>query len=81
MQEIKTSVASENCVPFSACNTEINDALIDETNHVYITMSMYIWFNMVIIIQMHQEAYGSLKEMKFQLIWEIMIINLNHFNT
>ena len=42
MQEIKTSVASENCVPFSACNTEINDALIDETNHVYITMSMYI---------------------------------------
>ena len=45
-----------------------------------------IWLNIVILIQIHQEAYGSLKEMKLQiimLIWALIImvsIIPNHLN-
>ena len=60
-----TDVAFKNCAPFSTCNTEINYVFIDEANNIYIAIPMY---NIVIIIQIHQEAYGSLKVMKFQLI-------------
>ena len=35
-----TYVAFKNA-PFSKCKTEINDVFTDETNHIYITMSMY----------------------------------------
>ena len=59
-----TDVAFKNCAPFSTCKTVINAVFVDEANHIYIAMSMYI----VIIIQIHQEVYGSLKEMKFLLI-------------
>ena len=36
-----TNVALKNCALFSACKTEINDAFIDEANHIYIGMPMY----------------------------------------
>ena len=40
-----TDVAFENCVPFSTFETEIDGA-----NHTYITMPIYNWLNIVIII-------------------------------
>ena len=35
-----TNVAFKNCAPFSTCKTVINDAFIDEANHIYIAMPM-----------------------------------------
>ena len=59
-----TDVAFKNCAPFSTCTTKIN-VFVDETNHIYIAMFMY---NLIeyktIIIQIRQEVYASLKEMK-----------------
>ena len=66
-----TDVAFKNCVPFSTCTTKINDVFADKENHIYIAMPMYN-LNIVIIILIHHEVYGSLKEMKFLLI--IMMI-------
>ena len=41
-----------------------------------------IWSNIAIIIEIHQEVYHSLKEMKFLLIMLIwLLIILNHLNT
>ena len=56
-----TDVAFINCAPFSACKTVINYVLIDKANHIYIAMRMYNWLNMVTIIQIYKEVYGSLK--------------------
>ena len=66
-----TDVAFKNRVPFSTCTTKINDVFADKENHIYIAMPMYN-LNIVIIILIHHEVYGSLKEMKFLLI--IMMI-------
>ena len=33
-------VALKNCASFSTCKTEINDDLIDKSNHIYITVPM-----------------------------------------
>ena len=35
-------VVFKNCATFSTCKTEINDVLIDEANHIYISMPMYV---------------------------------------
>ena len=32
---------TENCAPFSTSKTETNHIFIDESNHIYIAMSMY----------------------------------------
>ena len=60
-------VAFKNCAPFSTCTTKINDIFVDKANHIYIAMPMYN-LNITIIIQIHQEVHGSLKEMKFLII-------------
>ena len=44
---------------------QINDMFVDTANHIYIAMSYTIWLNIVIIIQIHQEVYGSLKGWSF----------------
>ena len=36
-----TDLAFKNCSSFSTCKTVINNVFVDETNHIYITMSMY----------------------------------------
>ena len=36
-----TDVAFKNCASFSTSKTEINDAFVDEGNHIYIAMPMY----------------------------------------
>ena len=33
-----TNIALKNCALFSACKTVINDAFVDEANHIYIEM-------------------------------------------
>ena len=65
-----TDVAFKNCAPFSTCTTKINDIFVDKANHIYIAMPMYN-LNITIIIQIHQEVHGSLKEMKFLLVMVI----------
>ena len=40
-------VAFKNCAPFSTRITKIDEAFVDEANHIYITM---------LIIQIHQEV-------------------------
>ena len=37
-----TDVAFKNCASFSTCKTEINDVFIEEANHIYIAIPMYI---------------------------------------
>ena len=59
------------CAPFSECKTDTNDVFIDEANPTYITMHMYNLIEHSDNNQIHQEAYGSFKEIKFQM----MIIN------
>ena len=64
-----TDVAFKNCASFSTCTTKINDAFVDKANHIYIAMPMYNLIEYIAIsIQIHQEVYGSLEEMKFLLI-------------
>ena len=64
-----TDVAFKNCASFSTCTTKINDVFVDKANHIYIAMPMYNQIEYIaIIIQIHQEVYGSLEEMKFLLI-------------
>ena len=36
-----TYFSFKNCAPFSASKTEINDAFIDESNHIYTAIPMY----------------------------------------
>ena len=36
-----TDLTFKNCAPLSSCTTKINDAFVDEANHVYIAMRMY----------------------------------------
>ena len=63
-----TDVAYKNFAPFSTCTTKIIDVFVDEANHIYIAIPMYNFIEYSVIIQIHQEVYGSLKEMKFLLI-------------
>ena len=64
-----TDVAFKNCASFSTCTTKINDVFVDKANHIYIAMPMYNLIEYIAIsIQIHQEVYGSLEEMKFLLI-------------
>ena len=56
-----TDVAFKKCAAFSTCATKINDIFVDEVNHIYIAMPMYNLIQLAIIIQIHQEVYGSLK--------------------
>ena len=78
-----TDVAFKNCASFSTCTTKINDVFVDKANHIYIAMPMYNLIEYIAIsIQIHQEVYGSLEEMKFLLIMLIWVsIILNHLNT
>ena len=74
-----TDVAFKNCASFSKCKTETNDVFIDKAKNIYIAMPLYNY--VVIIIQKHQEAYGSLKELKFHLMMLIyLLLILNHLN-
>ena len=63
-----TDAAFKNCAPFSTCTTKIDDTFVDEANHIYTAMPMYNSCNIAIIIPIHQEVYGNLKEMKFLLV-------------
>ena len=64
-----TDVAFKNCASFSTCTTKVNDVFVDKANHIYIAMPMYNLIEYIAIsIQIHQEVYGSLEEMKFLLI-------------
>ena len=78
-----TSFEFENCAIFGTRKTEINNVFFDKPNHIHIAMPTIIRLIIVIIIQTHQEADGSLKDMKLQLMMlslEMIIIYLNHFN-
>ena len=44
------------------------NVFIDEANQIYTAMPMYNLIEYSDNIQTHQEVYGNLKEMKFQII-------------
>ena len=52
-----TDIAFKNCAPFSTCKTEINDAFIDEANHIYIAMPMC---NLIEYSENYSDTSGSL---------------------
>ena len=52
-----TDIAFKNCAPFSTCKTEINDAFIDEANHIYIAMPMY---DLIEYSENYSDTSGSL---------------------
>ena len=39
--DANTKVAFKNCAPFKECRTEINETLVDKTEHINIAMPMY----------------------------------------
>ena len=47
----------KNCAPFSTCKTVINDAFVDEANHIYIAMPMY---NLIEYSNNYSDTSGSL---------------------
>ena len=46
----KNNTDVKNYAPFSTFKTEINGMFFDGANHTYITMPIYNWLNIVIII-------------------------------
>ena len=56
-----TQVAFKNCTPFKRCRTEINEALVDETDFINITMPMY---NLIEYSDNCSETSGSLWQFK-----------------
>ena len=52
-----TDVAFKNCVSFYTSKTEINDAFVDEGNHIYIAMPMY---NLIEYIDNYSDTSRSL---------------------
>ena len=49
-------VAFKNCAPFSSCITKIDDAFVDEANHIYIAMPMY---NLIEYSDNYSDTSGS----------------------
>ena len=71
-----TDVAFKNCAPFSALMFLLMKQII-----FTLQCPCTIWSNMVIIIQIHHNVCGSLKEMQFLLILLIWVLTiLNHSN-
>ena len=60
-----TDVAFQNDAPFSTCKTVINDAFVDEANHIYIAMPMY---NLMEYSDDYSDTSGSLWQLKILLI-------------
>ena len=56
-----TDGAFKHCAPFYTCKTEINDAFINETNHIYIAMPMY---NLIEYSDNCSDTSGSLWQFK-----------------
>ena len=56
-----TKVAFTDCAPFRKCRTKVNDTFFVEAEHINIAVPINIWLNVVIIILIIQEVYGSLK--------------------
>ena len=56
-----TDVAFKNCAPFSTCKTVLNDAFIDEANHIYIGMPIY---NLIEYSDNYSDTSGSLWQFK-----------------
>ena len=56
-----TDLAFKNCAPVSTCKTVLNDAFIDEANHIYIAMPMY---NLIEYSDNYSDTSGSLWQFK-----------------
>ena len=56
-----TYAALKNCAPFSTCKTEINDAFIDEANHIYTAMPMY---NLIEYSDNYSDISGGLRQFR-----------------
>ena len=52
-----TKVAFKNCAPFRKCRTEINEAFIDEAEHINIAMPMH---NLIEYSDNYSDTSGSL---------------------
>ena len=39
--DVNTKVAFKNCAPFRKCRTEMNETIVDDAEHINITMAMY----------------------------------------
>ena len=56
-----TKVAFKNCAPFRKCRTEVNEAFIDEAEHINIAMPMY---NLIEYNDNYSDTSGSLWQFK-----------------
>ena len=54
-------VAFKNSAPFSTCITKIDEAFVDEANHIYIAMPMY---NLIEYSDNYSDTSGSLWQFK-----------------
>ena len=56
-----TKVAFKNCAPFKECRTEINEAFVDEIEHINIAMPTY---NLIEYSDSYPDTSGSLWQFK-----------------
>ena len=61
VQNNDTDVEFKNCAPFSTCKILINDALLTKQIIFTLQFPCTTWSNIVIIILINQEVYGSIK--------------------
>ena len=58
-----TKVAFKNCAPFKKCRTEINEAFVDDAEHINIAMPTYNLIEYSDNYSDYSEVHGNLKEM------------------
>ena len=71
-------VAFKNCAPFSSCITKIDDAFVDEANHIYIAMPMY---NLIEYSDNYSDTSRSLWQFKRDEVPDSNAnLTINHLN-
>ena len=70
--DANTKVTFKNCAPFRKCRAEINEAFVDDAEHINITMPMY---NLIEYSDNYSDTSGSLWQFKTdERCWKKMLI-------
>ena len=73
MRLVKKNLVFKNNAPFINCISKINGIKIDNAEDLDVVMPMYIYLNIVKIIEKQQVVYGIIIEMN-QIVVQIIII-------
>ena len=73
MHLMKKKLVFKNNAPFINCISKINGIKIDNAEDLDVVMPIYIYLNIIKIIEKQQVVYGIIIEMN-QIVIQIMII-------